>query len=117
MTARVTKTRQDTPETHNMLDVVWLKKDARVKDHGPLSEVLTKSTGPRFVLLYLYEPSQLRHHSCHGSHVAFANEGLAALEASLASLRPEAQKHGQKHGETWLPNEKRRRDVRGKPYL
>ena len=78
-----------------MLDVVWLKKDARVKDHGPLSEVLTKSTGPRFVLLYLYEPSQLRHHSCHGSHVAFANEGLAALEASLASLRLQAQKHEQ----------------------
>ena len=76
-----------------MLDVVWLKKDVRLADHGPLAAVLLggeQGSGEgvgKFALLYLYEPSQLRHPTAHGSHVAFANEGLAELEESLQQLR------------------------------
>lgn len=74
------------------MDVVWLKKDVRLADHGPLASVLSPAAppspiaAPKFVLLYLYEPSQLRHPTAHGSHVAFANEGLADLQSELQQL-------------------------------
>eukprot|EP01052_Picozoa_sp_SAG31_P016049 SAG31_NODE_1050_length_10160_cov_3.844648_6_plen_427_part_00 len=108
------------------MDVVWLKRDLRMRDHGPLADVLNlrqslngvnrRSHSPllehiatfhptpllkdlsvcragevspaasKFALLYLYEPSQLQHPTVHGSHVAFASEGLLDLDASLASV-------------------------------
>ncbi len=60
------------------MDIVWLKKDVRVQDHGPLSAV-GRCRNP-FLLLYVYEPDQLSHHSVHGSHIKFTNEGLMDLE-------------------------------------
>ena len=64
------------------MDVVWLKKDARLHDHGPLASV-----GPRpFCILYIYEPDQLAHHSCHGSQVNFCNEGLIDLDKRLRNI-------------------------------
>ena len=68
------------------MDVVWLKKDMRLMDHGPLSQVLTQSLSRRFAILYLYEPSQIQHPTAHGSHIHVQNEGLQELEASLGSL-------------------------------
>lgn len=64
-----------------MVDVVWLKKDVRLHDHGPLWTAST--SGRPFVVLYLYEPDQLRHHSMHGSHVNFQNEGLEEMDKVL----------------------------------
>ena len=70
------------------LDVCWLKKDARLADHGPLSEVLLReNNSAKFVVLYLYEPSQLRLPTVHGSFVNFANEGVAEVEVGLRRLR------------------------------
>ena len=60
---------------------MWLKKDARLHDHGPLT-IAARSREP-FCILYMYEPDQLRHPTVHGSHVAFCNEGLAALDKSI----------------------------------
>lgn len=68
------------------MDVVWLKRDARLRDHGPLTEVLLGAGGSHFALLYIYEPSQLQHKTVHGSHLAFANEGLRELDARLQEL-------------------------------
>ena len=48
------------------LDVVWLKRDVRLHDHGPLHTAST--SGRRFLILFIYEPDQLAHHSVHGSH-------------------------------------------------
>ena len=64
------------------MDVVWLKRDARLTDHGPLAHVTVRP----FVILYVYEPDQLQHHSVHGSHVEFVNEGLQDLDQCIASL-------------------------------
>ena len=64
------------------MDVVWLKKDVRLHDHAPLCEAAR--SGRPFVVLFLYEPEILQHHTVHGSHVHFQNEGLADLDARLA---------------------------------
>ena len=78
---------------YEYIDVVWLKKDVRWTDHGPLSEVVGAGGGAafltperqrrKFVVLYLYEPDQLREHSVHGSHLRFAHEGLVDMDGKL----------------------------------
>ena len=64
------------------LDVVWLKRDVRLHDHGPFSMV-SQSSNP-FIILYLYEPDQLKQHCVHGSHIHFYNEGLIELDRKLS---------------------------------
>ena len=64
------------------MDVVWLKKDVRIHDHGPLAEI-TRSNNP-FCILYLFEPDQLSESSVHGSHILFINEGLVDLDRTLS---------------------------------
>lgn len=66
------------------MDVVWLKKDVRLHDHGPLWEA--SRGGYPFCVVYMYEPDQLGHKSVHGSHVCFGNEGLKDLEGRLRRL-------------------------------
>jgi hypothetical protein len=45
--------------TMEPIDVVWLKKDIRLHDHGPLS-VIAQSSPRQCIILYLYEPDQVR---------------------------------------------------------
>lgn len=63
------------------MDVIWLKRDIRLQDHGPLAYV-ARTTEP-VVLLYLYEPDQLAESTVHGSHLLFVHEGLVDLEKQL----------------------------------
>jgi hypothetical protein len=66
-----------------MINVVWLKRDVRLRDHGPLSHALKDSVP--FIFLYVYESDQLQHHSVHGSHIQFNNEGLRDFVARVGS--------------------------------
>ena len=61
-----------------MLDVVWLKRDVRLHDHGPFAEI-SRSSKP-FLILYMYEPDQLSEPTVHGSHLRFIHEGLIDLD-------------------------------------
>eukprot|EP00930_Biecheleria_cincta_P100684 TRINITY_DN92298_c0_g1_i1.p1 TRINITY_DN92298_c0_g1~~TRINITY_DN92298_c0_g1_i1.p1 ORF type:complete len:685 (+),score=97.92 TRINITY_DN92298_c0_g1_i1:164-2218(+) len=66
------------------MDVVWLKRDVRLHDQVPLATAV--ASGRPFMLLFLYEPDQMKHESVHGSHVAFVNEGLQEMEERLRQL-------------------------------
>jgi deoxyribodipyrimidine photo-lyase len=68
------------------MDVIWLKRDLRLTDHGPLAAVAQRKDRD-VCILYLYEPDQLAEPSVHGSHVLFANEGLVDLDTKLSNLR------------------------------
>jgi len=86
-------------DEYEYIDVVWLKRDIRWIDHGPLSEVsalrrsgasifhpTTKQQQERprkFVILYLYEPDQLKEPCVHGSHLRFIHEGLLDMDRLL----------------------------------
>ena len=66
------------------MDVVWLKRDVRLHDHGPLSFISTYQNNQNPVcILYLYEPDQLVEPTVHGSHIALINEGLVDLDRQL----------------------------------
>ena len=64
------------------MDIVWLKRDVRLQDHGPFS-VVANSKRP-FLILYMYEPDQLSQPSVHGSHLKFIHEGLVDLDNRLS---------------------------------
>jgi deoxyribodipyrimidine photo-lyase len=70
--------------------VVWLKRDVRIHDHGPLAEA-AQSKNP-FVILYLFEQDQLRHPTVHGSHVRFIYEGLVDLENTFKKNKRNEEK-------------------------
>jgi deoxyribodipyrimidine photo-lyase len=73
------------------MDVVWLKRDVRLRDHGPLAEI-GRALNP-FLVLYLYEPDQLSEPSVHGSHIHVINEGLIELDQQLFERRDETSFH------------------------
>jgi len=96
------------------IDVIWLKRDVRLEDHGPFAEVLAS---PRdYVVLYLYEPDQLQHSSVHGSHICFINEGLQELDAQLASII-NYREHGKANHDTVQRNEDTKDNKEEQPLL
>ena len=65
------------------MDVVWLKRDVRLLDHGPFAAV-AKESDRKICILYLYEPDQLSQPTVHGSQLHFINEGLYSLDCKLS---------------------------------
>ena len=70
------------------MDVVWLKRDVRLHDHGPLA--MAVEGGKPFIIIFIYEPDQLSHPTVHGSHLAFVNEGLDDLDGILGARAAES---------------------------
>ena len=69
-------------ETDSRVQVVWFKRDLRVRDHAPLLEAA--ACGP-LVGLYLYEPELLQSPDWDPIHSRFIQEALRELESELAS--------------------------------
>ena len=63
--------------------VVWLKRDLRVGDHGPLARACR--LGP-CVVLYVYEPEILRSSEFDPSHLLFINQSLDELDRALRRI-------------------------------
>lgn len=51
------------------LDVVWFKRDLRLRDHAPLSSAL--APGRQVLLLHLFEPEDLAHETTSNRHLNF----------------------------------------------
>jgi len=64
------------------VQVVWFKRDLRVRDHRPLYEAARR--GP-VLGLYVYEPSLWSAEDAHAGHLAFVNQSLDALSEALAA--------------------------------
>ena len=62
------------------MDVVWLKRDLRLRDHAPL--LAAADRGP-VLCLYVYEPELMAHETTHAAHLAFVNASLAELDCAL----------------------------------
>ena len=70
------------------MDIVWLKRDVRINDHGPFGEITKSGSRRPLMIIYNYEPDQLKEKSVHGSHVCFVNEGLIDLDKRLSGNTP-----------------------------
>lgn len=62
--------------------VVWFKRDLRVRDHRPLFEAARR--GP-VLGLYVYEPSLWQADDAHPGHLRFVNDSLDALADALSA--------------------------------
>ena len=65
------------------MQVVWFKRDLRIRDHRPLSEAAAR--GP-VLPLYIYEPSMWCAPDSDARHWAFVRRSLVELRHSLATL-------------------------------
>lgn len=65
------------------VQVVWFKKDLRVRDHAPLLEAAARG---RVLPLFIYEPEQLRHEEFGGHHLTYLNDCLNELNEHLSVL-------------------------------
>ena len=72
-----------------MTQLVWLKRDLRVRDHAPL--VRASAAGPT-LCLYIFEPELLTAPDCDSAHVQFVLESLAELKEDLDALSQEQSK-------------------------
>ncbi|MEL7474564.1 MAG: deoxyribodipyrimidine photo-lyase, partial [Planctomycetota bacterium] len=62
--------------------VVWFKRDLRVVDHRPLADAAERCPGG-VVGVYIYEPIVLEAEEHDPRHLAFVNECLREVRASL----------------------------------
>ena len=65
------------------VQVVWFKRDLRVRDHSPLVEAA--ADGP-LVAIYIYEPDVLTDPYYDASHLRFIEQCLAEVDADLRTL-------------------------------
>ncbi len=66
------------------MQLVWLKRDLRLRDHAAL--YMAAARGP-VLLLYIDEPSLRQDVHSHARHFAFIADALADLDAQLLPLR------------------------------
>jgi deoxyribodipyrimidine photo-lyase len=66
-----------------VLQIVWFKRDLRIRDHEPLSRAAAQ--GP-VLPLYIVEPGLWRQPDASGRHWGFLREGLVCLREELAGL-------------------------------
>ncbi len=67
-----------------MWDVVWYKRDLRLRDHVPLQRAL--ACGRHVVLVHLFEPEDLAHPTTSNRHLRFRWESWKSLEGEVAAL-------------------------------
>ena len=66
------------------IDVVWFKRDLRIRDHAPLAQALRK--GRRVLLLHTYEPQGLAHPTTSNRHLRFRWQAWTGLCAEVNAL-------------------------------
>lgn len=68
------------------MNVVWIKRDARLHDHWPLAEAAKQSSRVPCLVLFIYEPEHFESKVFDGSHLQFINEGLAEMDSRLRGV-------------------------------
>ena len=66
------------------LDVVWFKRDLRIRDHAPLAAALAE--GNRVLLLHFFEPEDLAHPTTSNRHINFRWQAWQSLCAEVKAL-------------------------------
>ena len=70
----------------NSINIVWFKRDLRLRDHAPLHDAL--ATGLTVMLLYVFEPTVWNDPHYSARHWRFVHESLADMNKQLIELCP-----------------------------
>lgn len=74
-----------------MWDVVWYKRDLRLRDHEPLTRAL--QSGRKVLLLLVFEPCDLAHPTTSNRHLMFRWQAWRQLAEEVATLGWPVQVH------------------------
>ena len=74
----------DAPRTAPKINVVWLKRDLRTRDHLPLH--LAEEEGIPYLVLFIIEPSLLQHPSTSIRHLQFQYHSIEAIHQTWDSI-------------------------------
>ena len=66
------------------VNVVWFKRDLRIRDHAPLSEA-AKGSDP-LILLYLIEPERLAQPDTDPTHIEWELDCATELDKNLKAM-------------------------------
>ena len=69
------------------MNVVWIKRDARITDHEPLAAAAMCHLP--MLLLYIYDPCQMTSDCYHEAHHTFINDGLRDFDKRVCALAAE----------------------------
>ncbi len=86
------------------LDILWFKRDLRLRDHAPLQAAITagRTVSARpLLLIYCFEPSLIADPNYDTRHWRFVYESLVDLNQQLASIPPKPAIEALVH--EWLP--------------
>jgi len=67
------------------INIVWLKRDLRTKDHEPLYEA--EKSKLDYIIIYLFEPTQMSHHDSSERHHQFIYYSILEMNKSLAKYK------------------------------
>jgi deoxyribodipyrimidine photo-lyase len=66
------------------INIVWLKRDLRLSDHGPLA--LANANGLETILLYIFEPSLMHYADSSPRHHQFVWQSLTEMNKKLQTF-------------------------------
>ena len=69
------------------INVVWLKKDLRLKDHAPFQQAENQALP--YLIIYIYEPTLISHADCSTRHLQFIYHSLLEMQHQLAEFNLE----------------------------
>lgn len=69
------------PDKKAQINLVWLKRDLRTRDHEPL--YLAEKSGLPYLVFLLFEPSMIRYPDCSERHLQFQYHSLSAMQEIL----------------------------------
>ncbi len=66
------------------MQIVWIKRDLRTRDHAPLAEA--EASGLPYRVIFIFEPSLVAHPDCSDRHLRFQWQSLMDMNRTLRGL-------------------------------
>ncbi len=71
------------------VNIVWIKRDLRLQDHEPLLKA--EKAGVPYIIIYLFEPSLLKHPDTSRRHLQFLYHSLLAMNERLLPFQRQVE--------------------------
>ena len=63
------------------MQIVWIKRDLRTRDHAPLAEA--EASGLPYRVIFIFEPSLVAHPDCSDRHLRFQWQSIQDMQQRL----------------------------------
>jgi deoxyribodipyrimidine photo-lyase len=71
------------------MQIVWIKRDLRTRDHAPLAEA--EASGLPYRVIFIFEPSLVAHPDCSERHLRFQRQSLIDMNRTWLRLMQDSE--------------------------